>query len=141
MIALPASVRLLLYTKPTDMRRGFDGLAAMVAQEMGESPMSGHLFLFRNRRGDRLKILYWDRDGMALWYKRLERGTFRLPAPARMQSDPPRYELTQAQLYGLLEGINLDRVKKNHKPRRFACAIDNHVVRYPREPADTRNAS
>jgi transposase len=88
-----------------------------------------------------LKILYWDRDGMAMWYKRLERGTFRLPSPARMQSDPPRYELTQAQLYGLLEGFDLDCVKKKHKSRRFTCAMNDHVVRCSRDSTDTRNAS
>ena len=138
MISLPASVKLLLYTKPADMRRGFDGLSAMVAQEMKELPTSGHLFLFRNRRGDRLKIMYWDRDGMAMWYKRLERGTFRLPAPARQQDDPPRYEMTHAQLYALLEGLNLEHVKK---PRRFACASGDGAVLSPRAHADDRHAS
>lgn len=138
MIALPAAVRLMLYTKPADMRRGFDGLAAMVVQEMGESPMSGHLFLFRNRRGDRLKILYWDRDGMAMWYKRLECGTFRLPSAARSQGDPPRCELTHSQLYGLLEGLNLDRVKKT---RRFSGAMCNRVVQSACDDADPRHAS
>ena len=64
------------------MRRGFDGLAALTASVLGQDPLSGHLFVFRNRRGDRLKILYWDRDGLAIWVKRLERGTFRFPAAA-----------------------------------------------------------
>jgi transposase len=137
-ITLPASVRLLLYTKPTDMRRGFDGLAAMVAQEMGETPTSGHLFLFRNRRGDRLKVLYWDRDGMAMWYKRLERGTFRMPSSARGQIEPPQCELSHAQLYGLLEDLNLDHVRKS---RRFTCAIPDGAVGSSREPADTRHAA
>lgn len=138
MISMPASVRLLLYTKPADMRRGFDGLAALVAQEMGEAPRSGHLFLFRNRRGDRLKMIYWDRDGMALWYKRLERGTFRMPSSARAQSDPPRTELTHAQLYALLEDLNLDNVKK---PRRFAGAIGDRAVRSSREHGDMQHTS
>lgn len=120
MIALPPSVRLLLCTEPTDMRRGFDGLAAMARERMREVPTSGHLFIFRNRRGDRLKILYWDRDGLALWYKRLERGTFRLPSKAAGTHDPPRLELDSRQLFALLEGIDLDRVKK---PRRYGGAI------------------
>jgi transposase len=120
MIALPPSVRLLLCTEPTDMRRGFDGLAAMVTHLLGETPTSGHLFIFRNRRGDRIKILYWDRDGLVVWYKRLERGTFRLPAAASRHRDPPRLELTSPQLFALLEGIDLDHVKKT---RRYACAI------------------
>jgi transposase len=119
MISLPASVRLLLCTEPTDMRRGFDGLAAMVSSQLGESPTSGHLFVFRNRRGDRVKILYWDRDGLAIWYKRLERGTFRLPAEATAAREPPRLELSSAQLAALLEGIDLNRAKKSP---RYACA-------------------
>jgi len=87
---------------------------------MREVPTSGHLFIFRNRRGDRLKILYWDRDGMALWYKRLERGTFRLPSDAACAREPARLELDSRQLFAILEGIDLDRVKKS---RRYAGAF------------------
>ena len=74
MINLPPTVRIFLATAPADMRRGFDGLASLTTSVIGENPLSGHLFVFRNRRGDRLKILSWDRDGLALWAKRLERG-------------------------------------------------------------------
>src|SRR5580698_7769209 len=69
-------VRIWLATSPADMRCGFDRLAQMAASVTGDSPLSGHLFLFRGRGGDRLKMLYWDRDGFALWYKRLEEGVF-----------------------------------------------------------------
>jgi hypothetical protein len=68
-INLPPAVRIYLATAPADMRRGFDGLAALTTQILGQNPLSGHLFVFRNRRGDRVKILYWDRDGLAIWAK------------------------------------------------------------------------
>ena len=73
---LPAAVRVFLCTKPTDMRKGFDGLQGMVREFLGQGPLSGHLFLFLNRRRDRIKMLWWDRDGLVIWYKRLEAGTF-----------------------------------------------------------------
>jgi transposase len=71
-INLPPTVRIFLATAPADMRRGFDGLAALTTSALGQDPLSGHLFVFRNRRGDRLKILYWDRDGLAIWAKKQE---------------------------------------------------------------------
>ena len=80
MLSFPAAVRVFVCLEPTDMRRSFDGLAAMVEQIIQADPFaSGHLFIFRNRRGNSLKILYWDRDGWAIWYKRLEAGTFQFP--------------------------------------------------------------
>ena len=72
MINLPHSVRVFLHAPPTDLRKGFDTLCGVVTNAFGQDPLSGHLFLFVNRRRDRLKILYWDRDGLAIWYKRLE---------------------------------------------------------------------
>ena len=73
--------RIWLASEATDMRCGFDRLAERVRAVIGEDPLSGHLFIFRSRRGDRLKILHWDRDGFVLWYKRLEEGVFKLPRP------------------------------------------------------------
>jgi transposase len=103
-INLPPTVRIFLATAPADMRRGFDSLAALTTSVLAQDPLSGHLFVFRNRRGDRLKILYWDRDGLAIWAKRLERGAFRFPGPTG-----GRVEVTPAEMAAILEGIDLSR--------------------------------
>ena len=79
MMHLPASVRVYLCTVPCDMRRSFDGLCALVSGTMQLDAFAGHLFVFANRRRDRVKILYWDRDGFAVWAKRLEEGTYAMP--------------------------------------------------------------
>ncbi len=112
MINFPPTVRIFLAIPPADMRRGFDSLAALTTQVIGQDPLRGHLFVFRNRRGDRLKILYWDRDGLAIWAKRLERGVFRFPAP-----EGDRIEVTPAEMAAILEGIDLGRATRQ---RRFA---------------------
>ena len=110
MLRLPPAVRIFLCRVPVDMRRSFDGLAAMAEQVMREDPLSGHLFVFRGRRGDRVKILYWDRDGYALWYKRLETGVFRFP-PDPAQSS----EISAADLGLILEGIDPGSVKRHKR--------------------------
>ena len=79
MLSLPPTVRIFLAATPADMRKGFDGLAQLVRDGIPQDPLSGHLFVFLNKRRNRIKILYWDRDGFALWYKRLEKGVFRFP--------------------------------------------------------------
>lgn len=76
MLAVTGNARFFVYHKPTDLRKGFEGLGAMVEQIFSESLTSGAYFLFTNRRRDRIKILYWDNDGLAIWYKRLEKGSF-----------------------------------------------------------------
>ena len=83
MIMLPSAVRIFLCTRPTDLRKSFDGLTGLVQECFGQDPLTGHLFLFLNRRRDRIKILYFDRDGLAIWYKRLEAGSFQMPARGR----------------------------------------------------------
>ena len=80
MMHLPASVRVYLCLSPCDMRRSFDGLHALVRDHLQLDPFAGHLYLFANKRRDRLKILYWDRDGFAIWAKRLEEGTYAIPS-------------------------------------------------------------
>ena len=86
MLTLSPTIRIYLCTRPADFRCGMDGLASLARERVDEDPLSGHLFVFRNRRGDRLKVLYWDRNGWALWYKRLERGRFGLPSAAGGES-------------------------------------------------------
>jgi transposase len=106
------SGRIYLCTSPTDMRKGFDTLAALVKEFLGQDPLSGHLFLFVGRAKDRLKILYWDADGFALWYKRLEEGTFRMP---RAGSDDASVELKASELAMMLEGIDLRSIKRGKR--------------------------
>ena len=104
MIAIPAGVRIWLAAGVTDLRRGFDGLAALVQTELAEDPFSGRLFIFRGRRGDLLKVLWHDGDGMCLFAKRLERARFVWP-----QATSGTVALTSAQLSMLLEGIDWRR--------------------------------
>jgi len=109
------SNRVWLCTSPTDMRKGFDTLAVLVREALGGDPLSGQLFLFVGRRRDRLKLLYWDRDGYALWYKRLEAGTYRLPV---VKDGETHVELTASELAMLLEGIDLRSIKRVKRFRR-----------------------
>ena len=113
MLNLPPSVRVFLCQLPADMRWSFDTLAALVKRVLAEDPLSGHLFVFRNRRGDRVKILYWDRDGYAIWYKRLEQGVFLFPSHAG-----DGMEVSAGDLALVLEGIDVTRVKRQKRFRR-----------------------
>jgi transposase len=110
-----SSTKIWLCTGPTDMRRGFDRLAEQSREVTRLDPQSGHLFVFRSRRGDRLKVLYWDRDGYALWYKRLEAGTFKLP---RLRETQQAVELRASELAMILDGIDLSSVKRVRRYRR-----------------------
>jgi transposase len=105
-------VRIYLCTAPADMRKGFDTLAALVRDYLGHDPLSGHLFLFVGRGKDRIKILYWDSDGFAIWYKRLEEGTFRLPAAKNAGKS---LELKASELAMLLAGIDLTSIKRRKR--------------------------
>jgi transposase len=104
--------RVFLSTAPADMRKGFDSLAALVRDYLGHDPLSGHLFLFVSRHRDRLKLMYWDADGFAIWYKRLEEGTFRLPAQS---SAGASVELRASELAMLLEGIDLKSLRRSSR--------------------------
>jgi transposase len=114
MISLPHPVRVFLHILPTDLRKGFDALSGLVTSAFAQDPTSGHLFLFVNRRRDRLKILYWDRDGLAIWYKRLGTGSFQLPVVAR---DAVSIEMSPTQLTLILSGIDLSsaRLRKRYQ--------------------------
>lgn len=123
MISLPPSVRIFLATTPTDMRKGHDGLAALVQQQMGQDVFSGHLFVFVSRRGNRIKILTWDRGGFVLWYKRLESGRFKLP---RVDQDEAVLQLESSELSMLVDGIDYSRVRK---PPRWAPKRELRVAK------------
>jgi transposase len=99
------------------MRRSFDGLAAMVRSQMELDPLGGHLYVFSSRRKDRVKILYWDHDGFALWSKRLEEGTYALPYS---ESGELRREITASELAALLSGIDLNHAKRRKRYNRIA---------------------
>jgi transposase len=114
MILVPAAVRIFLAREPADMRRSFAGLCGLVREALKADPLSGHLYGFRNRRGDKLKLLYFDRDGLAIWYKRLEQGTFHWPP-----MDAASAELNAAEVAFLLEGVDLKSVKRH---KRFSLA-------------------
>ena len=116
MIHLPASVRVYLCTAPCDMRRSFDGLYALVSSAMQLNAFEGHLFVFSNRRKDRIKILYWDRDGFAIWAKRLEEGTYAMPFAGA--GGEQRQEITAQELGAILSGIDLSEAKRRKRYRR-----------------------
>lgn len=115
MTHLPASVRVYLCARACDMRKSFDGLQALVTQTMELDPFAGHLFVFGNRRRDRVKILYWDRDGFAVWAKRLEEGTYAMPFE---EDGERRREITAQELGALLSGIDLSQARRRKRYRR-----------------------
>jgi transposase len=132
MIGLPSldaldgaqAARIWLAAEATDMRCGFDRLAERVRATIGQDPLSGHYFLFRSRRGDRLKILVWDRDGFVLWYKRLEAGVFKLP---RLDAGARSVELRGSELAMLLDGIDMSKLKRVPRYERAAGTDKSNV--------------
>lgn len=120
MLSLSPTLRIFLCLPTVDLRKSFDGLRALVAQTLAADPLSGHWFVFRNRAGDRLKILAWEEDGWAIWYKRLERGCFRFPLPTT--DGPPRIEIRASDLAMLLDGIVFEKVQRARRYHRPATA-------------------
>ncbi len=112
---IPSGARIWLVAGHTDMRKGFDGLAALVQVQLKQSPFSGQVFIFRGRRGDRVKVLWWDGQGLSLFYKRLEQGRFIWPS-----AESGKIHLTYAQLSMLLEGIDWRSPKRTSRPKIIA---------------------
>jgi len=108
--------RIFLYAGATDMRKGFDGLSGLVRRQQGQELLSGDLFVFVNRRKDKLKLLYWDGDGFVLYYKRLEKGTFQLPSVGGKAV----LEVDRTSLLMLLEGVEMQGIKRRKRYRRGA---------------------
>lgn len=105
MIRAAGNIQVWVATAPVDMRKSFDSLAEVVRAFLGHDPLSGHLFVFRNRSGQRVKVLWWDRNGLALYYKRIEKGTFSMPAP--LAAGDRTVAISAADLARLLAGCTL----------------------------------
>ena len=112
MLSFSGSLRIFVALEPCDMRKGFNGLYGLVKSAMELNPLSGHLFVFINGHRNLIKVLYWDGDGLAMHYKRLERGTFKRPT-ARLNA--PNSELLPEELYMILRGIDFEKTKKRKR--------------------------
>lgn len=121
------ATRIWLAAEPTDMRCGFDRLAERVKAVISQDPLlcGGHLFVFRSRRGERLKILTWDRDGYVLWYKRLEAGVFKLP---RIKEGSRSVELRPSELAMILDGIDMTKLKRVPRYERTSAGNRENVA-------------
>ena len=117
MIALPPQIRVFLYRLPTDMRKSFHGLIALTESKLKQEPTSGSLFVFVNRRRDRMKILYWGQTGFCIWYQQLEKGTYQLPDPEAL-ADRDTLEVTRSQLSLILDGIDLASARQRMRFQR-----------------------
>ena len=116
MLSISAQTRIYIAVEATDMRKGFDGLCGLVSSTLHQDPLSGALFLFLYKRRDRMKVLYWDGDGLAIWYRRLEQGTFQVPL---RQGDVSSFEIRSDEFTMLLRGIDLSSVRRR---KRFQLA-------------------
>ncbi|MGH6796315.1 MAG: IS66 family insertion sequence element accessory protein TnpB [Methylocella sp.] len=130
MLSWPANVRMFLCTQPTDMRKQFDGLHALVTPVFGEDVFDGHLFLFFNRRRDRIKILYWDQDGLALWAKRLEAGRYEWPAG---HGDATGIEIDATTLSLILGGVELSSARRRKRYSRRPDAVSSRPAPHASE--------
>ena len=137
-LSIPSTPRVFLATAPTDMRKGFDGLFTLVENVIREDPFSGHLFVFRNRKRDRLKVLWWDTDGLAIFYKRLERGNYQFPTDSEVSKSgttKSRCEIRSDELSLPLAGIDLGSVKRRRRYQRPSADGKLTSDRKPVSPA------
>lgn len=111
MIALPPQIRIFLYRLPTDMRKSFNGLVALTESALNQDPLSGSLFVFVNRRRDRIKVLYWGQTGFCIWYQQLQKGTYQLPVQDAI-AEQDTVEVTRSQLSLILDGIDLSSARQ-----------------------------
>lgn len=116
MLSLTSEHRFRLYTAPCDMRKGFDGLCGIITTHLGEDIMDGTVFIFINKQGNRIKLLKWEPGGMVIYYKRLEKGRFRMP---KVTGDDKKVALGYAQLAMLIEGLSVEKMRqqKRYIPR------------------------
>jgi transposase len=121
MLSLAANLRIWLCTAPTDMRKSFDGLSGLVQSVFARDVLEGDLFVFVNRRRDRIKLLWWDRDGLALWCKRLESGTFETPRPC---GDRSHVEMDATEMAMLLGGVSLASAKRRKRYTPRSCPAE-----------------
>jgi len=112
MLPVHSGLRFYLYRHPTDMRKSFEGLCGIIATHLGSDPLSGDVYVFLNRRRDRIKLLVWDRSGFWIFYKRLEKGTFQLPRIANSQAS---LDLPYEELMLILEGIDLSHIRRRRR--------------------------
>ena len=111
MIAMPPQIRVFIYRPPTDMRKSFNGLVALTEAKLKQTPTSGDLFVFVNRRRDRIKLLYWGGTGFCIWYQQLQTGTFQLPCHD-LPPEQDTLEVTRSQLSLILDGIDLSSARQ-----------------------------
>ncbi len=109
LFGLEEATKVFLYAQPTDMRKGFDGLYGLVLDHMQLDPLSGYLFVFMNAQRTRIKVLHWNRDGLAIFHKRLEKGTFKRPT---ISLNAPNSELSKEEMFMILHGIDFEKTKK-----------------------------
>ncbi len=117
MIGSVGNTRIFLCTEDTDMRKSFNSLTAIIRRSMHLDPLSGYIFVFKNRRADRIKLVYWDRNGMAMWYKLLQKGTFRFPDLQNYSSSG--VEIDASTLFLILDGIDLGSIRRQQRLRLY----------------------
>lgn len=125
MIGTFGNSRIFLCTADTDMRKSFDSLRGIIQRAMHLDPLSGYLFVFKNKRSDRIKAVYWDSDGFAMWYKVLQKGTFKFPDLENLSS--AGLEIDASTLQMILNGIDLGSIRRQQRFRLSRTAVDARI--------------